>query len=173
MQQPPPDTRDWTFVITDGCPECGFVPQDVAATGDRLRATLPAWRAALSRPGATSRPSPLTWSPVEYACHVRDTCRLFAQRLQLMLAEDDPVFADWDQDATAVEDDYASQEPSTVLAELEAAARATAGAFDGVSGDQWERRGTRSNGSAFTVRTFAVYFLHDVEHHVADVRATG
>jgi hypothetical protein len=33
-------------------------------------------------------------------------------------------------------------------------------------GDQWDRRGTRS---FFTVRTFAAYFLHDVEHHLHDV----
>jgi hypothetical protein len=42
-------------------------------------------------------------------------------------------------------------------------------AFDTVEGDQWERTGRRSNGSVFTVRTLAVYFLHDVEHHLADI----
>jgi hypothetical protein len=40
-----------------------------------------------------------------------------------------------------------------------------------VSGDAWERRGIRSNGSQFTVATLAVYFLHDVEHHLHDVGA--
>jgi len=29
----------------------------------------------------------------------------------------------------------------------------------------------RSNGSQFTVETLAVYFLHDVEHHLYDVGA--
>ena len=41
--------------------------------------------------------------------------------------------------------------------------------IDAVSGDTWERRGIRSNGSEFTVATLAVYFLHDVEHHLHDV----
>ncbi|MBM0229994.1 MULTISPECIES: DinB family protein [Micromonospora] len=172
MQQPPaitPETADWTFVITEGCAECGFSPQDVASTGERLRAAIPTWRAALARSDAAVRPEPTVWSPVEYACHVRDTCRIFRERLELMLREDDPVFANWDQDATAVEEDYFHQTPAVVADQLAAEAEATAAAFDAVRADQWERPGRRSNGSVFTVRTFAVYFLHDIEHHVHDV----
>ncbi|WP_200209544.1 DinB family protein [Micromonospora coerulea] len=172
MQQPPaitPETADWTFVITEGCAECGFSPQEVTATGDRLRATIPTWRAVLARDDATVRPVPTVWSPVEYACHVRDTCRIFRGRLELMLGEDDPVFANWDQDATAVEEGYFHQDPAVVADQLAVEAEATAAAFDAVRADQWERPGRRSNGSVFTVATFAVYFLHDIEHHVHDV----
>jgi hypothetical protein len=164
-----PESRDWTFVITQGCPECGFVPQAVGETGDRLRAAVPRWRRVLSGVDASRRPQPTVWSPLEYACHVRDTCRLFRQRLELMLAEDDPTFANWDQDATAVAEDYFHQDPATVAADLAAEAEATAAAFDAVRDDQWQRPGRRSNGSRFTVATFAVYFLHDIEHHVHDV----
>ena len=42
----------------------------------------------------------------EYGCHVRDTCRIFRERLDLMLTQDDPVFANWDQDVTAVQARY-------------------------------------------------------------------
>ena len=170
-QQPaiPPDTVDWTFVIDDGCAECGFSPQDVASTGDRVRATIPQWRRALSRSDPAQRPAPTVWSPVEYACHVRDTCRIFRERLALMLREDNPVFANWDQDATAVEEDYFHQPAAAVAEQLAAEAEATAAAFDAVRTDEWERPGRRSNGSLFTVRRFAIYFLHDIEHHVRDV----
>lgn len=190
MQQPAaiaPETTDWTFVIDKGCQQCGFTPQDVASTGDRLRATIgvrplrlgasgaalrPAtatWQQVLSRPDARDRPSPTVWSPVEYACHVRDTCRIFRERLELMLREDDPTFANWDQDATAVDEDYFHQVPAEVARQLATEAEATAAAFDAVRPDQWERPSRRSNGSRFTVRTFAIYFLHDIEHHVHDV----
>ena len=169
----PPDTRDWTFVITDGCAECGFIPQPPTATGDRLRATLPTWRAALLAGTARERPAATVWSTVEYGCHVRDTCRLFRQRLELMLAEDDPAFANWDQDVTAVEDDYFHQDAHEVADALATEAEATAAAFDAVRGEQWQRPGRRSNGSVFTVATFAVYFLHDIEHHVHDVARAG
>ncbi|HEX6499146.1 MAG TPA: DinB family protein [Micromonosporaceae bacterium] len=172
MRQPaaiPPDTADWTFVIGEGCRQCGFTPQEVTSTGDRLRATIPLWQQALSRPDASQRPAPTVWSPVEYACHVRDTCRIFRERLEQMLREDDPTFPNWDQDATAVEQDYFHQVPAEVAGQLAAEAEATAAVFDAVQPDQWERPGRRSNGSRFTVRTFAVYFLHDIEHHVHDV----
>lgn len=167
--EPTPDTKDWTFVIEHGCPDCGFLPQTVEQTGARLRATLPAWETALSRSEAAQRPAPQVWSPVEYACHVRDTCELFVRRLDLMLGQDNPMFDNWDQDATAIEQDYFHQDPSTVLTELNQQVLSAASAFDDVRSDQWGRPGRRSNGSVFTVATFAVYFLHDVEHHVWDV----
>jgi hypothetical protein len=168
----PPDIRDWTYVITDGCQECGFRPQPPEQTGARLRATIPQWTAALAAGDARSRPAPTVWSTVEYACHVRDTCRIFRERLQLMLGEEDPIFANWDQDASAVEEKYFAQAPQAVARQLAAEAEATAAAFDAVTPDQLTRPGRRSNGSIFSVETFAIYFLHDVEHHVHDISRT-
>ena len=86
-----------------------------------------------------------------------------------MLDEDDPQFANWDQDATAIEDDYARQQASTVSAELVAAGTKTAAAFDAVAAGAWDRTGRRSNGSVFTTATLGQYFLHDVVHHLHDV----
>ena len=90
-----------------------------------------------------------------------------------MLAEDGPNFANWDQDATAVEDRYDQADPAVVNAELVEAGASLAAAFDAVAGDQWSRTGFRSDGVAFTIETFARYFLHDPVHHVHDVRPTG
>ena len=172
MQPPPiePDTKDWTYTITEGCVQCGFDPSyDVTLTGGRLRAAVPGYVAALSRPDAAERPAPGVWSPLEYGCHVRDVLRLFPERLALMLDQDDPQFDNWDQDETAVASRYWEQVPAEVADELAGAGAAAAAAFDAVGDDQWERTGRRSNGSVFTVRTLAVYFLHDVEHHLVDV----
>ena len=69
---------------------------------DRVRAGIPVWRDVLSGADAARRPDESTWSPLEYACHVRDVCHLFDERLLLMLEQDDPVFPDWDQDEAAV-----------------------------------------------------------------------
>ena len=167
-----PDTKDWTWVLERACQECGFDPRGVAP-GDlpgRFRATTARWRGALSGPDATRRPDERTWSRTEYACHVRDVHRLFAQRVRLMLDHDDPQFDNWDQDATAVQDRYDLQDPATVERELLEAGEAVAEVYAGVEADQWERPGRRSNGSAFTVATLGVYHLHDVEHHLWDVR---
>ena len=168
-----PDTKDWTWVLDSPCPECGFDAHAVglAGIGDTVRGTLPRWESALARPDVSVRPDPATWSVLEYGAHVRDVFRIFDGRLASMLDEDDPLFANWDQDATAIEDDYAHQDPAVVARQLAEAGAAIAARFDGVGAGQWERTGRRSNGSVFTVRTLGQYFLHDVVHHLRDVNA--
>jgi hypothetical protein len=171
---PEPDTKDWTWTLTRPCPDCGFdapaVRRDEVATLTRRYASLV--RDALLRPGAAVRPQPAVWSPLEYGCHVRDVCTLFAERLHLMLTEDDPLFANWDQDVTALESQYWTQDAQRVAAELDERADRIADAFAAVRSDQWQRPGRRSNGSVFTVDSFARYFLHDLAHHAWDVHPT-
>ncbi|HET9128746.1 MAG TPA: DinB family protein [Propionibacteriaceae bacterium] len=171
---PEPDAKDWTFVITGGCPECGFAPFDPAETATRLRASIPRWGQVLARPGVRTRPQPGVWSALEYGCHVRDVCELFARRLRAML-DADPAegarFADWDQDATALEKRYWEDDPTRVADDYARLAERLAGQWDAVGGDQWQRHGLRSNGSQFTVATLGVYLIHDIEHHLHDVGA--
>ena len=173
MQPPPiePDTKDWTWVLERTCPECGFDPDLVHRDGlpDALRASAKAWPTRLAEPDAAIRSAQDAWSPVEYACHVRDVHLLFDERVGRMLAEDDPGFADWDQDRTAVDSRYGEQDPATVARELVEAAEAVARRYDAVVGDQWERSGRRSDGSVFTVGSLGAYHLHDVVHHAWDV----
>ena len=135
-----------------------------------LASTAP-WAGVLERPEAARRPAPDVWSPLEYACHVRDVCRVFDGRVTLMLAEDGPRFANWDQDETAVAERYAEQDPAVVGPELREAAATVAARFAGVREDQWDRTGLRSDGSEFTVLTLGQYFLHDLAHHLVDVHA--
>ena len=165
-----PDTKDWTWVLERPCPECGFdasacPPEAVAGL---VRGNAEAWRRLLDdgaiRPG---RPDDATWSPLEYACHVRDVYRRYRDRIELMLARDDPSFPNWDQDASAVDDRYDEQDPARVVAELQAAAEALAARLDGVA--EWDRPGRRSDGASFTVATIARYMVHDPIHHHWDV----
>ena len=99
----------------------------------------------------------------------KDWTWVLAHRVQLMVAQDAPTFADWDQDETAATGRYAVQDPAVVADELVAAAAEAARAYDGVSGGAWERTGLRSNGSRFTVASLGRYHLHDVVHHPRDV----
>ena len=110
---------------------------------------------------------------MEYGCHVRDVCRIYDERLVLMLTEDGPHYANWDQDATAIEAGYSESDPAVVSAELSEAADSLAARCDGVSGDMWRRTGFRSDGAAFTVESFARYFLHDPAHHLWDVNSAS
>jgi hypothetical protein len=125
-----PDTKDWTWVLNEACPECGFEA-----------AAFP-------------------------AVAVADQ---YNHRLVLMLTQDDPLYPNWDQDSTAVAERYGEQDPATVSAELAAAATTMADRIAGLSPEQWQRTGRRSDGASFTVDSFSRYVLHDVVHHLWDV----
>ena len=173
-----PDTKDWTWVLEGRCPECGYVARDLDRTdlGRLLRDDATGWSAVLRQPNATERPDEQTWSPLEYACHVRDVHLLFGERLDLMLEQDEPTFANWDQDVTAVEERYDLQDPAVVGPELVAAAEAVAARYVAIRAapeETWARRGLRDNGSEFTVDSIARYHLHDVLHHSHDVRRSA
>ncbi len=168
-----PDTKDWTWTLERTCPDCGFTAADVAGPDVARRALelLAPWPQVLSRPDAAQRPEPHTWSPVEYGCHVRDVCRVFRVRVASMLDQDAPVFANWDQDESAVAGRYHEQPPQDVADEIAREGGAVAAEFDRVAPDQWGRTGLRNDGAQFTVETLGRYFLHDLAHHLIDVRA--
>ena len=166
-----PDTKSWTWVLEQPCPECGLDaasldPVDVAVM---VSENGEAWRELLDHPHVRTRPTDDRWSALEYGCHVRDVFRLFDERLRLMLTVDDPLFPNWDQDATALADRYSEQDPSAVAGELVQRAFALSERFSRVAGADWQRTGTRSDGARFTVESFARYLIHDPVHHLHDV----
>lgn len=167
-----PDTKDWTWVLHRPCPECGFDSSecDARQAAALSRAIAGAWR-ELFESGAivAGRPDDSTWSSLEYACHVRDVYRRMDSRVAVMLAESDPLFPNWDQDASAVDDRYEDQDPAKVMAELDTAAEQMARRFETVADDQWSRPGRRSDGAAFTIESIAPYMVHDLRHHIWDV----
>jgi 2-polyprenyl-3-methyl-5-hydroxy-6-metoxy-1,4-benzoquinol methylase len=170
-----PDTKDWTWVLQERCPDCGFDAKvvDPGDLGAAIRDNAQGWLAVLAQPGATARPDDSTWSPLEYACHVRDVNRKFTERLILMLEQDEPQFENWDQDVTAVEDRYDLQDPAVVGPQVVEAAEVVAARYDALAGADEQtrsRRGVRDDGSVFTIDTLGRYHLHDLVHHAHDVR---
>jgi hypothetical protein len=169
-----PDTKDWTWVLERPCPECAFESSGVTRQEfpERIRANARFWVAVLldDPAGVAHRAREDRWSTLEYGCHVRDVFRVVDRRLNLMLTQDDPAYPNWDQDRTALDDHYEHQDPATVAAELADAAEVLARDFEGVDATAWQRPGTRSDGARFTVETIGQYLLHDVVHHVGDVK---
>ena len=168
-----PDDKNWTWVLEQACPECGFDGGLVHAgdVSEMIRRNAAMWPALLGRADSGTRPRDDQWSALEYGCHVRDVFRLYDLRLHLMLDHDGPTFPNWDQDVTAVEDRYDLQNAETVVSEIGAAAETLAASFAAVEGATWERTGLRSDGAAFTIDSFARYLIHDPIHHVHDVEA--
>lgn len=172
---PPPaqaDNKDWTWVLDRPCDDCGadvggLSMTDVAALNRQIAAGFA--DVLLTRDDVRDRPAADVWSPLEYGAHVRDVFRLFLTRLELMLDEDDPMFANWNPNETAEADRYDLLDPATVADELLDAANRLATRFDGLTDDQLSRSGRRSDGAAFTVESFARYEIHDPVHHLWDV----
>ena len=98
-------------------------------------------RPDVARPEAHDR-----WSPLEYACHVRDVFRIYLDRLDRMLTEDGPTTPTGTRTPPRSER-YDQATPAVVAAELTVAAAALADRFDSVAGDQW-----RAPASAATAR---------------------
>jgi uncharacterized damage-inducible protein DinB len=159
-------------VLGRRCDQCGLSAGDIEPTefAQRVFVAAEEWVQILrSSPAVTARPEPDVWSPLEYGAHVRDVYRLFYGRLEQMLNEDTPTFANWNQDETAIEERYSEQDPEVVAEELEAAAQRFVARIQSLTPEQYRRRGIRSDGAEFTVATFLQYFLHDVIHHLWDV----
>jgi hypothetical protein len=167
-----PDNKSWTWVLDRACPDCGFDASsvDIGQMGDLIRANAVEWPTLLADEHARLRPTGDQWSALEYGCHVRDVFRIYDERLLLMLTTDDPHFANWDQDASAIDERYDLQNPALVAEQLLAAAESVAATWDTVQPEQWGRRGYRSDGVEFSVESIGRYFLHDPVHHVDDVR---
>ncbi|MEU4426244.1 DinB family protein [Actinoplanes sp. NPDC024001] len=162
----------------DGCEECGFVYAEVAAQAiaGRLREAGPRFAAAMAAvPEPRRRPAVGVWSPLEYVCHVRDVLRVQAGRVALALREDEPEFAPMGRAELAVSERYNEQEPRAVLAELAASAEEMAGVLDRLDAAGWARTGVY-NWPAVEVRTMlwlGRHTVHEVEHHLMDVRNGG
>ena len=135
---------------SSGCaPSAASTPPTSSATPSPAASPPPpmAWRGILERPDVGDRPDDSTWSPLEYACHVRDVHRVYAGRVGRMLAEDDPHYENWDQDATAIEDALRGAGPGERRRRAGGGGRGVGTLFASVPGDGWERTGRRSDGA--------------------------
>jgi hypothetical protein len=159
-----------------GCDECGFVydlalaPSVSRLSGDHAEeyARLLSTEPSLLR----RRPAPDVWSPLEYACHVRDV--LLVQRERVLAARrlDSPVVEPMGRDERVEHAGYARESPADVARQLRDAALLFAGALDLLAPGDWERtlvypypgRAERS------LRWLAVHTLHELRHHLLDVR---
>lgn len=170
--------RDWVEVVAAGeCPDCHFdataLRRDELAA--QVRGEAARWRAVLEKygddePALRNRPMIMSWSVLEYACHVRDLLDVMAHRLRMMLVQRDPTFGWWDHEEAAEEQRYNLQDPWQVAIDLETHARNLAAGIAGVADDAWERGATRGDGARFTVESLVHFTLHECHHHRWDAQ---
>ncbi len=163
--------------MTDPCPECQFdgdavddVAGEIGALGRKFAAPLTRYLPGEDGPALLrTRPEPDVWSPLEYACHVRDVLRLFDERTRLMADEPGVRLESWDHDAAVTDDAYNQADPAAVAGEIADATGRYADTLRSLEDAQWESSGERSDGEIFTIDSLARYGLHEAKHHQLDI----
>lgn len=147
------------------------VAGEIDALGRKFAAPLTRYLPGEDGPALLrQRPEPDVWSPLEYACHVRDVLRLFEDRTRAMVAEPGVTFAAWDHDAAVLDDGYNDADPAQVAADIAAATAGYAETLRGLDEAGWQSSGRRSgDGQEFTVDSLARYGLHEAKHHQLDI----
>jgi DinB family protein len=121
---------------------------------------------------ARVRPAPDVWSPLEYVAHTRDALAWYEDRIRRVLVEDCPQLNAYDWDAAAVERRYNDEEPSAALASLAARSYALGERLSALEPSAWHRLGRGSDGGERSVLQLVRRAVHEVAHHVGDIRAS-
>lgn len=122
--------------------------------------------------GSSVRPAPDVWSPLEYACHVRDVLRIQLGRVARGLVEETPSFGPMERDARPARYRYDAQLPDVVAREILDAAEALALVYDALSDEQLERTVTYSYPTSMvrSLRWVGQHTVHELVHHRVDVQ---
>lgn len=162
--------------MTGHCAECGFTYDEDAATEvpGSLVAGAAEFVSVLTAAGQDprSRRQPAVWSPLEYGCHVRDVLLVQRERVLLARRVDRPDCVPMGRDERVAHDGYADQEPAAVARQLADAASLFAGVLGRLAESDWRRtvRYGYPEPAERSLRWVAVHTLHEVRHHLRDVR---
>lgn len=130
------------------CDECGFDSRPVREPGGALAAAFDELSTAARHPDADRRPAAEVWSGAEYADH----CVTVTGHLLGMVAS-------------------ATGRPPTVApADLESARAAVAEVMAGLTDDEYATVVPEDTPLPVTVGWAVLHLLHDLRHHVLDVR---
>ncbi len=105
------------------------------------------------------------WSVLFIACHLLDYEKAWRERVEQILAEDDPIFSTFDHIALIERHNYAAQELRGVADELKARRVELIARLETLDDDQWLRSGSHPEQGSATLLDVAVNAgLHDVDH---------
>jgi hypothetical protein len=160
----------------DTCEECGFTYRlgqaetagpSIVEAADRLAAVLGDVDGAELR----RRREPDVWSPLEYACHVRDVFLVQRERVIAARRVDRPAFEPMGRDERVDHDGYAAQDPVDVARQVGDAAHLFANVLARLDAPDWERTVVYPYPREVerTLRWVAVHTEHEARHHLLDV----
>lgn len=115
---------------------------------------------------------PGLWSPLEYACHLRDVLLVQRERVLAARRMNGADCASMGRDELAEHDGYNEQDPAVVTRQLTDAAALFGNVLDRLSAEDWDRTvvyhypETRER----SLRWVAVHTAHELRHHLLDIR---
>jgi DinB superfamily len=111
------------------------------------------------------------WSPLEYACHVRDVHLVQEARVLQACSEEQPDFASMRREERVLEEGYNDQDATVVASEIEGAAGTLARTLDGLDDGGWSRTGVYHwpTTALRTVDWIGRHTVHESVHHLRDI----
>lgn len=132
---------------------------------DRLEAAL----ADVPEEARKWRPGPEKWSVHEVVCHAADSELNGAARIRYLMAENDPLILDYDQDRWAVAFDYHSHPIERALQTIDAVRSNTVPLLRRLPETFWERRGTHTKSGVYTAETWLKIYSAHLEGHANQI----
>jgi len=158
------------------CAECGYSypalrREEIAP---ELRTLAARYRDVLTHVDVgrlRARPRAGVWSPLEYACHVRDVHKVQGARILQACSEDRPDFASMRREERALEEDYNGQDRAVVASEIDATAATVARTLDALDDAGWDRTGVYHwpTTEVRTVDWIGRHTVHESVHHLHDI----
>jgi DinB superfamily len=162
--------------VTEACPGCDFTYdlRRAASAGDDIRARLAEIVAILcdNAIDVRARSRPDVWSPLEYACHLRDVLLVQRERVLAARRVNGADCASMGREDRAAHDGYNEQDPDDVARQLADAATLFSNVLARLAGDDWDRTVVYHypETSERSLRWVAVHTAHELQHHLLDIR---
>jgi hypothetical protein len=122
-----------------------------------------------------TNPEPGVFSPLQYGAHVRDIVRVYGDRIELAIAQDNPTFPQFSPSSEVFEE-YNTMAVGDLAVNLDAQALRLATIVGNLQDDHWDRTLVRDGGKdgvfTFTVHGQVCYALHESHHHLLDADGT-
>jgi hypothetical protein len=158
------------------CAQCGYAysaldRQNIAPELRRLAVAYSDLLTSVPVERLRVHPQADVWSPLEYACHVRDLHRVQEVRVSRAATEDQPDFAPMRREERVLEEAYNEQEPFAVAGQIRAAAGALARTLGHLDEAGWSRTGLYHwpTTEIRTVDWIGRHTVHESVHHLYDI----